>query len=142
MQRIILAECEQEISSFNPALSQYSLFDVHHGEELFRVHEDAETCVRGALDVLRAREDLELIPLYGAKACSAGPLARASFERLADELLGAIRTSGVDGMYFCLHGAMGAEHEADPEGHFLEETRALLGPHVPIVVSLDLLRYI
>ena len=36
---------------------------------------------------------------------------------------------------------VGAEHEADPEGYFLEETRALLGPHVPIVVSLDLLRY-
>lgn len=140
MRRIIVAECEQEISSFNPVLSEYSLFDVHHGEDLFRVHENAETCVRGAMNIFRTQDDLELIPLYGAKACSAGPLSRAGFERVADELLGTIdaNASGVDGMYFCLHGAMGSEYEFDPEGYFLEQTRALLGMHVPIVVSLDL----
>jgi len=140
MRKIIVAECEQEISSFNPKLSEYSLFEVLHGEELFAAHTGAETCVRGALDVLRERDDLELIPLYGAKACSAGPLSRAGFERITDELLGAIseNSKGVDGMYFCLHGAMGAEHEYDPEGFILERTRELLGPNVPIVVSLDL----
>ncbi len=140
MRRILVAECEQEISSFNPALSEYALFDVHHGQALFDAHAGADTCIRGALDVFRARDDLELVPLYGAKACSAGPLSRAGFERIADELLGAIRANaeGVDGMYFCLHGAMGAEHEHDPEGYFLEVTREILGPEVPIVVSLDL----
>lgn len=140
MRRILVAGCEQEISSFNPALSEYELFDVHRGEALFAAHAGAQTCIRGALDVLRERDDLELLPLYGASACSAGPLSRAGFERIATELLDTVRAkaAGVDAMYFCLHGAMGAEHEPDPEGYLLEATRALLGPQVPIVVSLDL----
>jgi microcystin degradation protein MlrC len=140
MRKVIVAECEQEISSFNPALSEYSLFDVHHGQALFDAHAGAETCVRGALDVLRARPDLQLVPLYGAKACSAGPLSRAGFQRISGELLDAVKENadGVDGMYFCMHGAMGSEDEVDPEGYLLERTRAILGPDVPIVVSLDL----
>jgi microcystin degradation protein MlrC len=143
MHRILLAECEQEISSFNPVLSQYEDFEVHRGADLIAANEAAETCIRGALQVFRGRPDVQVIPTYGAKACSAGPLSRPGFERLASELLSAIRermqeTPGVDALYFSLHGAMGAEHELDPEGYLLEEVRKLLGPDRPIVCSLDL----
>ena len=48
------------------------------------------------------------------------------------------RAEGVDAVYFSMHGAMGAVGELDPEGYLLEETRRILGPKVPIVISLDL----
>ena len=44
----------------------------------------------------------------------------------------------VDGVYFSMHGAMGAENEDDPEGFLLQEARKILGEDLPIVVSLDL----
>jgi microcystin degradation protein MlrC len=44
----------------------------------------------------------------------------------------------IDGIYVSLHGAMGADGELDPEGWVLREVRALAGPDVPIVMSLDL----
>lgn len=143
MYRILLAECEQEISSFNPVLSEYEDFEVHRGADLMAANDTAQTCIHGALDVFRTRRDVQVIPTYGAKACSAGPLSRPGFERLAGELLAAIRervqeTPQVDALYFSLHGAMGAEHELDPEGYLLEEVRKLLGPNRPIVCSLDL----
>ena len=140
MYKILIAECEQEISSFNPVLSQYEDFEIHQGPELIAANEGAETCLRGALDVFRARRDIHVVPAYGAKACSGGPLSRAGFERLARELLAAIgeRAQGVDGLYFSLHGAMGAENELDPEGYLLEAARRMLGPERPIVISLDL----
>jgi microcystin degradation protein MlrC len=143
MYRILLAECEQEISSFNPVLSQYEDFEIHRGPDLIAANEAAETCIHGALEVFRSRRDVQVIPAYGAKACSAGPLSRPGFERLAGELLAAIReraqeTPQVDALYFSLHGAMGAEHELDPEGYLLEEVRTILGPGRPIVASLDL----
>lgn len=140
MSKILIVECEQEISSFNPVLSQYEDFEVHQGPDLIAANEGAETCVRGALDVFRARPDVQAIPAYGAKACSTGPLSRAGFERMAGELLNAIRERAhdVDGVYFSLHGAMGAEHELDPEGYLLEEARTILGLGRPIVISLDL----
>ena len=37
-----------------------------------------------------------------------------------------------------MHGAMASEHELDPEGWLLSESRKLLGESIPVVVSLDL----
>ena len=68
------------------------------------------------------------------------PLVQADFERLATELLDAVEKhrEGADGFYFTLHGAMGATGELDPEGYLLQEVRRLVGPDLPIVISLDL----
>jgi len=142
MHRILVADCEQEISSFNPRQSDYDLFDVHRGVALLAAHDGADTCLRGALDVLSGKEGVEAIPVYGATACSAGPLSQAAFDRIAAELVAAVEAAAaegpVTGMYFSLHGAMGAETELDPEGFLLKEVRRILGPEVPIVASLDL----
>src|SRR6185503_10397131 len=46
--------------------------------------------------------------------------------------------TGIDGVYFSLHGAMGADGELDPEGYLLTQTRKLVGNDIPIVISLDL----
>lgn len=140
MYRILIAECEQEMSSFNPVPSQYEDFEIHQGPALLEANAGAETCIRGALDVFRTRPDIEMLPAYGAKACSAGPLSKRGFMRLAGELLAAVRerAHGVDALYFSLHGAMGAENELDPEGYLLAEARTILGPERPIVISLDL----
>lgn len=141
MRRVLVADCEQEISSFNPLHSQYEDFAVHRGAALFAAHAGADSCLRGFLDVMAPRPDLQLVPVYGAGACSAGPLSRAGFARLAGEFLSAMQEAargGVDAVYLSLHGAMGAIGEDDPEGHLLEQTRAIVGAGVPIVISLDL----
>src|SRR5262249_2649796 len=94
----------------------------------------------GALDVLQAEPNLELRPTFGARGItSGGTIDGADFERLAGELLGAIRQAGpVDGAYLALHGAMASTLEDDPEGYFLQEARRILGDRVPIVASFDL----
>ena len=80
------------------------------------------------------------MPGFGAWAySSAGTLSADGFRTLADGFLDAVRANpDVDGIYFCLHGSMVAADELDPEGHLLEETRAIVGEDMPIVVSLDL----
>ncbi|KAG1186178.1 hypothetical protein G6F35_014707 [Rhizopus arrhizus] len=44
----------------------------------------------------------------------------------------------LDGVYLDLHGAMVTEHLDDGEGELLKRVRELVGPHVPVVASLDL----
>ena len=78
MRKILVAGCEQEISSFNPHPSRYEDFTVLRGQALFEAHAGADTCIRGALDILGARNDLELVPVYGASACSAGRGSKAA----------------------------------------------------------------
>lgn len=140
MPRILIAECKQEISSFNPVICTYDHFTINAGDQLFAFHDAVETEVNGALGVFRQRPDLELVPAYGARATSAGPLAQDSFTRISDEFLTAVdrNAPGIDACYFALHGAMGTTEELDPEGYLLEESRKILGSDVPIVVSLDL----
>lgn len=138
--KILIAECKQEVSSFNPVASHYHDFAISHGQELFDFHHSVRNEVGGALSVFETRPDVELAPTFGARAItSGGTLAAEDWDRVKQEFLDAVKNAGaVDGMYFSLHGAMSAENEDDPEGYLLQETRKMYGEQIPIVVSLDL----
>ncbi len=140
MSRIIIAECKQEVSSFNPVPSGYDDFLVAHDKSLFEYHRMARDEVGGALAILDEIPGLRLVPAFGARAISSGgTLMAEAWKRLSEEFLDAVADSApADGAYFALHGAMAAENELDPEGFLLTESRRLLGDGVPIVVSLDL----
>jgi microcystin degradation protein MlrC len=139
MQRVLIVECMQEISSFNPLLSDYDHFAVQCGDEILR-QASLNSPVGGALAVFGAAVGIEVVPAYSARAGSAGLLAARGWQRLSCELIATVTQNlkGVEAIYVSLHGAMGAEGESDPEGWILEEIRRLAGPDIPIVISLDL----
>ena len=139
MPTILIAECMQEISSFNPLPSEYENFTVRRGDQLF-TQRGRNTALGGAFAVFGERADVTAVPAYSARAGSAGLLSRRGWERLAAEFLDAVRAHapGIDAVYVSLHGAMGADGELDPEGALLERAREIVGPEVPMVVSLDL----
>ncbi|MBM3596771.1 MAG: M81 family metallopeptidase [Alphaproteobacteria bacterium] len=139
MPRILIVECKQEISSFNPLPSAYDNFSIQRGNELQR-QRGLNTEIGGALEVFEAAKDVSVVAAYGARAGSAGLLSSKGWQRLSTEVLDAVEANraGIDGVYFSLHGAMGADGELDPEGHLLTEVRRMVGPKVPIVISLDL----
>jgi microcystin degradation protein MlrC len=138
--RILVAECKQEISSFNPVLSRYEDFEIGQGAEILDYHRGLNTEMSGALDLFRQRAEVEIVPTFSVRAItSGGPTAQADYERIAGAFMASIRAAGpVDGVYFSLHGAMASLQEPDPEGYFLQETRQLVGEGVPIVASFDL----
>ncbi len=140
MPRILVCECKQEVSSFNPVLSHYEDFDVSFGAEILAAHQNVTSEMGGALTVFGARADVEIVPGYSARSItSGGTLCDADFQRIATEFLDAVRNArDVDAVYFSLHGAMGTETEHDVEGYLLAETRKIVGERMPIVISLDL----
>lgn len=140
MSRILINECKQEISSFNPVLGSYEDFVISRGESLFAHHHGTRTEVSGALNALAGHPGVEVVPGYSARAItSGGTLAERGFSRIAADFLEAVRTlQPLDGVYFALHGALAAEHEEDCEGYLLAEARKIVGERVPIVISLDL----
>ena len=138
--RILINECKQEISSFNPVLSHYQDFFIDRGEDLLAYHRAVRNEVGGALNVFDARPDLEIAGGYGARGItSAGTLSQAAFRQISEEFLEAVRNAGrIDGIYFALHGALAAEDIEDCEGFLLEETRRIVGSAMPLVSSFDL----
>lgn len=140
MPRILIGQCKQEISSFNPVLSHYSDFDVTRGQAILDYHEGTNIEVFGAMRVFRQHPDIKMVPAYSAiTGVSGGKLAQADFEQLISDFLEAVRAAlPVDGIYLSLHGAMASEQEDDPEGLLLQEIRKIVGEEVPMVVSFDL----
>src|SRR5690606_4077850 len=122
MPKILIFDCKQEISSFNPLTSGYENFHILTGEQLFR-HRGLNTEFGGALAVFDKREDVTVLPTIFAQAGSAGILSAAGWKKLSEQVLASIaeKIDEADAIYACLHGAMGAEGELDPEGYLLQE---------------------
>jgi len=140
MPRVLINECKQEISSFNPVIAGLDSFRVHRGAALLDYHRNVNVEIGGALSVLDALPGYELVGGYGCHGItSTGPISAAAFAAIADEFLEAVRRAdNVDALYFSLHGAMASEDVDDCEGYLLERTRQIVGHRMPIAVSLDL----
>ena len=140
MPRIVIAECKQEVSTFNPSPSHYEDFRIVRGPAMVDYHRGGGEEVSGAISIFDRDPSVQIVPTFGASAItSGGILTAAGFQRLSGEFLRSIAEAGpVDAAFFSLHGAMQAEGEDDPEGYLLREARRILGEKIPFVVSLDL----
>lgn len=141
--RLFLAGLVHETNSFSPLpTSLHSFRDdgllIRAGEpgSLQRLCEQA--VLGGVLQAARQQGDTLLNGLF-AQAEPAGPLPRADYESLRDELLADLQAAmPVDAVALVLHGAMLAEGYPDCEGDLLQRVRALVGDAVPIGALLDL----
>lgn len=91
----------------------------------------------GFLSVLR-EADVTIRPVCAAWAITANRLMRADFERLISDFESNLRRAKPDALLIAMHGAQTADGEDDVEGHVLERARMVLGPDIPIVLTLDL----
>ncbi|MBN97810.1 MAG: hypothetical protein CME16_00985 [Gemmatimonadetes bacterium] len=86
-----------------------------------------------------AENDFELVPAIFAEAWPSGPVPRADFDGMLNELLEGIAAAGsIDGVLLELHGAMVAEGVEDGEGYILTAVRDLVGASLPVVAQLDI----
>ena len=85
---------------------------------------------------------IEPVPMFSVWAVPSGPLDHDAWahlrDRVTDGLADAVGAGGVDGVYLCLHGALSVPGVPEPEVGFIRAARAVVGPDVPIAVSLDL----
>lgn len=98
-----------------------------------------ETAVGGVIDAAE-EHGIELIHTVAAFATPGGVVERETYEFYTECILDGVREhlETLDGVILPLHGAMVAEHLDDGEGPLIAAVRTLVGPDVPIVVTLDL----
>jgi len=82
----------------------------------------------------------EAVPLFSAGVVPRGSLTPDTFAWLCTELTERLRAAGpLDGLYLCLHGSMQVQGlDTSPEVVLLRAAREVLGPKLPIAISLDL----
>jgi microcystin degradation protein MlrC len=150
VKRIAFARIAQESNSLSPVATTLADFESSHylegaalmkaatsGPEVAGFFKRAE--LGGFMQAAAERKaEIEPVPLLSAWASSGGPLTKECFEILEARIVEGLRAAGpIDGMYFCLHGAMGVIGVPDPESRLLRSARSVIGG-APLVISHDL----
>ena len=144
----MIAGYQHETNTFAPSLADWAAFNrgdsfpaFVHGQAMVDKLTGINIPVGGFIDAAK-RQGWTLVPSCWAGAIPSSFVTQDAFERIAGvicaDALAARNKGGLDGIYLDLHGAAVAEHEPDSEGALIARLRAIVGPNLPIVVSLDL----
>ncbi len=140
--RIAIGQLWQESNTLNPiptTRDDFEQFGIVRGTEL--IESMAETNeLGGFIQSLRSwPEQPEIAGLIRLPAWPGGAATADCFAWILQEMTEALRRAlPVDAVLLALHGALVAEQTPDVEGEVLHALRALLGPSVPLVATLDL----
>lgn len=153
MKRIAFARIAQETNALSPVPTTLHDFESSHyleGAALLAAIDDGHEVagmfrkveLAGFVAAVRERRgEVVPVPILSAWSPSGGPLALDCFETLEARLLEGVRRAHaeapLDGMYLCMHGAMGVAGVIDPESRLARGVREILGG-APLVVSHDL----
>ncbi len=143
--RIAIGGFQHETNTFAPARATYEDFERHdgwpgltRGAEIFDTFPGRNLPIAGFMAAGQAA-GYDLQPLIWCQAEPSSYVTEDAFERIAAQLCdGLAAMKDLDGVYLDLHGAMVCEHHEDGEGALLQRVRAVIGPDLPLVISLDL----
>jgi microcystin degradation protein MlrC len=140
MTHILAAAILHEANSFarTPApISHFERQGIFRGEAVQARFGQTRTEMAGFLAAAKTHGWRITTPI--AVPCApAGPMSMQAFALFRDTLLDGVRDAGpLDGVLLALHGANVADGELDPDGAIATAVRALVGPDLPICLTLD-----
>lgn len=82
--------------------------------------------------------DITAVPLLAARATPAGIISEEAWQSLIDTAITRLKqTEQLDGILVAPHGAAVSQDHADADGYWLHQLRLIVGPHMPIIGTLD-----
>jgi microcystin degradation protein MlrC len=141
---IFVAGFHHETNTFAPSPADWAAFECGagypayaRGAAMLARMEGSSLAIGGFVDVAR-QLGWTLLPSVWAGAMPSNRVTAEAFERICAEIVADLQEDEFDAIYLDLHGAAVAEGCDDAEGELLRRIRAVVGPSMPIVASLDL----
>jgi microcystin degradation protein MlrC len=138
--RLFLAMMSHETNTFSNIptdRAQFEARNLHYGGEILEAYRGTGTCLGGMIDAA-VRRGATLVPSVAAAASPAGLVTKEIYAHVKERMLRDLKAAGrVDGVLLDLHGAMVPEGLDDGEGDLIDAVHAVVGPAVPIAVTLD-----
>ncbi len=138
--KVLIAEFLHETNTFNVYKTGLSAFDANLflvGDGTIAPLEGTNTGIAGCLDC--AREfGWTMTHAVTAHAGPSGPVTTEAFDTVVGLIVDAARAEQFDGFLLPLHGAMVPEFCEDGEGELLQRLRDVIGPDLPVAITLDL----
>lgn len=143
--KIAVGGFQHETNTFAPHLAHYEDFvkpdgwpGLTQGEDLFAVMAGLNIPLAGFIEAAR-QSGHQLHPMLWCSAEPSSYVTRDAFEKVSELFCASLQAAGeLDAVYLDLHGAMVVEHFEDGEGELLRRVRQIIGPKLPLLVSLDL----
>ncbi|MGE5269125.1 MAG: M81 family metallopeptidase [Thiohalocapsa sp.] len=141
MKRVLTGRFMHETNTFSVQKTGMDVWrrrDFHRDNEIPAAFRGTRSAL-GATFEAADKYGWTLIHPVSANANPSGIVTDDAFEEIGGLILGAAETQRpIDGVLLHLHGAMVVESYEDGEGELLARLRSILGPDVPIIVTLDL----
>ena len=141
MKRVLTGRFMHETNTFSVQKTDMALWrrrDFHRDNEIPAAFRGTRSAL-GATFEAADKYGWTLVHPISANANPSGIVTDDAFEQIGGMMLKSAREQGpIDGVLLHLHGAMVVDSYEDGEGELLARLRKILGPDVPIVVTLDL----
>ncbi|HCI86188.1 MAG TPA: hypothetical protein DHV68_05030 [Dehalococcoidia bacterium] len=130
-----------ETNTFSKVPASYEEFMKSHierGQEIIDEYGESEYTISG---YLQAAEDFgfEAVPLMYGKTGPIGTITKDAYDRLTEEMFQMLKDQGPwDAVLISNHGAAVSEEFPDMDGEFTRTVREIVGPDVPVGMTLDM----
>jgi microcystin degradation protein MlrC len=103
---------------------------------------DRKSYMGGFVKMAREFDEVELVgiesPLWPKTGTASGWITQEAYETFAGKMISEIAALGkVDGVYLCLHGAMGVRGVPRPEAELARRVREVVGPEAFLAATFD-----
>ena len=140
MPRVGVIALIQESNTFLPGATTLDHFRrdlLLVGDDVRKQFANAHHEVRGFFDGL-SRAGFDAVPLFAGRALPFGTIEPDAFDALMRMMLEELGFAGrLDGLLVAPHGATVSESYPDADGEWLSRVRQVVGPHTPIIGTLD-----
>lgn len=139
--RFAILGISHETNTFSIVPATYEQFEkqiIERGQEIVDRFATSEYTIAG---YLQAAKELgfEAVPLMYARTGPIGTITKDAYDRLSSEMLAMLRDEGPwDGVLIANHGAAVSEEFPDMDAEFTRAVREIVGPDVPVGITLDM----
>ena len=140
--RFAVLGISHETNTFSNVPADYDQFvtrgSVLRGQEIVASFEKSNHTIAGYLEACKEL-GAEPVPLMWAGTGPVGTITKDAYERLSKEMFARLQQQGPwEAVLIANHGAAVAEHHPDMDGEFCRAVREIVGPKVPVGVTLDM----
>ena len=139
--RFAILGISHETNTFSQVPATYEKFEeaiIARGQEMVDRFAESEYTIAG---YLQGAEELgfEAVPLMYANTGPIGTITKDAYDRITEEMFGMLRDQGPwDAVLISNHGAAVSEEFPDMDAEFTRAVREIVGPGVPVGMTLDM----
>ncbi|NQW20180.1 MAG: M81 family metallopeptidase [Chloroflexi bacterium] len=139
--RFAILGISHETNTFSRVPATYEQFEkavLARGQEIVDLYAESQYTISG---YLQGAEELgfEAVPLMYANTGPIGTITKDAYDRISGEMHQMLRDQGPwDGVLISNHGAAVSEEFPDMDAEFTRVVREIVGPDVPVGVTLDM----